>query len=55
MPIDADDPKQDKRLPHRETPLETAARLREEYATPLSETIRKPLPRKVFDAMWDNG
>jgi antitoxin VapB len=35
-----------------ETPLETAARIRERYGVSLSEEARKPLPKQVFDAMW---
>lgn len=35
----------------RETPLETAARLRAQYGIALSDEARKPLPRKVFDDM----
>ncbi len=36
-----------------ETPLETAARLRARHGVTLSDEARKPLPRDVFDAMWD--
>lgn len=36
-----------------ETPRETAARLRERHGIALSETARTPLPREVYDAMWD--
>ena len=40
----------EKRL-QRETPQETAARLRTKYGVKLSEEARKPLPRSVFDEM----
>ncbi|WP_237155559.1 type II toxin-antitoxin system VapB family antitoxin [Oryzibacter oryziterrae] len=36
-----------------ETPLATAARLRDTFGIALSENARTPLPRSVFDAMWD--
>ncbi|MET2829049.1 hypothetical protein [Mesorhizobium shangrilense] len=35
----------------RETPLETAARLRAEFGIVLSEQARKPLPRPVYDEL----
>jgi antitoxin VapB len=35
----------------RETPQETAARLRAEYGVALTERARRPLPRSVFDEM----
>lgn len=35
-----------------ETPLETAARIREKYGVSLSAGARKPLPKRVFDEMW---
>ena len=40
----------EKRL-QRETPQETAARLRKKYGVTLTEQARKPLPRSVFDEM----
>jgi antitoxin VapB len=40
----------EKRL-QRETPQETAARLRKKYGVTLTERTRKPLPRSVFDEM----
>ncbi len=40
----------EKRL-HRETPQETAARLRNKYGVTLTDQARKPLPRSVFDEM----
>jgi antitoxin VapB len=40
----------EKRL-QRETPQETAARLRKKYGVTLTEQTRKPLPRSVFDEM----
>jgi antitoxin VapB len=33
----------------RETPLETAARLRAEFGIELTDEMRKPLPRSVWD------
>jgi antitoxin VapB len=39
-----------------ETPLETAARLREKHGVTVNDQARKPLPREAFDAMWgENG
>lgn len=35
-----------------ETPLETAARLREKHGIALGDKARKPLPGTVFDEMW---
>jgi antitoxin VapB len=37
-----------------ETPLETAARLRQKYGVALSDEARKPLPRDAYDEMWDD-
>lgn len=39
----------------RESPTETAARLREKHGISLTASSRKPLPRDVFDALWDEG
>ncbi len=36
-----------------ETPLQTAARLREKHRIKLQPAARKPLPREAFDEMWD--
>lgn len=36
-----------------ETPLQTAARLRERHGITVSSETSKPLPRRVFDEMWD--
>jgi antitoxin VapB len=36
---------------NRETPLETAARLRAEFGIELSEQARNPLPRSVYDEL----
>ncbi|MGX9178730.1 type II toxin-antitoxin system VapB family antitoxin [Mesorhizobium sp. BHbdii] len=36
---------------NRETPLETAARLRAEFGIELSEQARNPLPRSVYDQL----
>ena len=38
-----------------ETPLETAAKLREKHGISLGRETRKPLPKQVFDAMWEDG
>lgn len=35
-----------------ESPLETAARIREKYGISMKRESRKPLPKKVFDEMW---
>ncbi|WP_287207706.1 hypothetical protein [Mesorhizobium sp.] len=35
----------------RETPLETAARLRAKFGIELSKQARKPLPRPVYDEL----
>ena len=36
-----------------ETPLQTAVRLREKHGIALSQDARAPLPKQVFDDMWD--
>ncbi|WP_033964775.1 MULTISPECIES: type II toxin-antitoxin system VapB family antitoxin [Sphingomonadaceae] len=36
-----------------ETPLQTAARLRDRHGITINSETRKPLPRQVFDEMWD--
>ncbi len=38
-----------------ETPQQTAARLREKHGITISDKAREPLPREVFDDMWDQG
>lgn len=38
-----------------ETPLQTAARLREKHGITLRDEARKPLPREAFDDMWEQG
>jgi antitoxin VapB len=38
-----------------ETPLETAARLRARYQVVPGEQTTQPLPRQVFDALWDDA
>ena len=35
-----------------ETPLETAARLRAQYGIVLTDQMREPLPKRVYDEMW---
>lgn len=35
-----------------ESPLETAARIREKYGVSLRDDARKALPKQVFDDMW---
>ena len=36
-----------------ETPLQTAARLREKHGIALGAAARKPLPREAYDEMWN--
>ena len=36
-----------------ETPLQTAARLREKHGVALGATARKPLPREAYEEMWE--
>jgi antitoxin VapB len=36
---------------NRETPIETAARLRAEFGVELSDRARRPLPRSVYDEL----
>ena len=36
---------------NKETPIETAARLRAEFGLELSEQARQPLPRSVYDEL----
>jgi antitoxin VapB len=38
-----------------ETPLQTAARLRKKHGIILRQEAKKPLPREVFDEMWDES
>jgi antitoxin VapB len=38
-----------------ESPLDTAARIREKYGIRLSDSAREPLPAAAFDAMWDGS
>ena len=38
-----------------ETPLQTAAKLREKHGVALSDEAKKPLPREAFDEMWEEG
>ncbi len=38
-----------------ETPLQTAAKLREKHGVALSDEAKKPLPREAFDDMWNEG
>ena len=37
-----------------ESPRDTAARLREKHGITLGPAARRPLPRRAFDAMWDD-
>jgi antitoxin VapB len=37
-----------------ESPLETAARIRAKYGIVLTDQVRTPLPKRVFDEMWDD-
>jgi antitoxin VapB len=41
------------RRSQRETPLETAARLRTEFGINLTDQARQPLPRSFFDELSD--
>ena len=36
----------------KETPVETAARIRKQHGIKLAPEARKPLPRRAFDEMW---
>lgn len=49
MPVTVDDEEALKRRRDRETPLETAARLRSEFGIELSKQAREPLPRQIYD------
>ncbi len=40
---------------NRESPVETAARLRAEFGVKLGERARKPLPRAVYDELSGEG
>jgi antitoxin VapB len=51
MPVATDDEEVPKHLPTRETPLETAARLRTEFGIELGKQAREPLPRSVYDEL----
>ncbi|MFJ6322239.1 MULTISPECIES: type II toxin-antitoxin system VapB family antitoxin [unclassified Rhizobium] len=37
-----------------ESPLQTAARLREKHGVTLQKAAKKPLPRETFDKMWES-
>ncbi len=37
-----------------ESPLQTAARLREKHGVALRKAAKKPLPREAFDEMWES-
>ncbi len=37
-----------------ESPLQTAARLREKHGVSLRKPARKPLTREAFDEMWES-
>lgn len=37
-----------------ESPLQTAARLREKHGVNLRKAAKKPLPREAFDKMWES-
>ncbi|WP_416068610.1 type II toxin-antitoxin system VapB family antitoxin (plasmid) [Rhizobium sp. YTUHZ045] len=43
------------RRSHAETPLETAARLRQKHGVSMNDETRTPLSRDVFDAMGSDG
>lgn len=38
-----------------EAPLDTAARLRHKYGIELTDAMRRPLSKSVFDSMWDEA
>lgn len=38
---------------HEETPLQTAARLREQHGVKLDAAARQPLPREAYDELWE--
>lgn len=38
-----------------ETPQQTAARLREKYGVTLDAQAKTPLPREVFNQLWDEN
>lgn len=40
---------------HAETALDTAARLRSKHQVVLADRARSPLPRQVFNDLWDNN
>ncbi|MER8485535.1 hypothetical protein [Mesorhizobium sp. M1322] len=51
MPVTVNNEEALKRRHDRETPLETAARLRAEFGIELSKQAREPLPRPVYDKL----
>ncbi|QKC93451.1 hypothetical protein EB231_00970 [Mesorhizobium sp. NZP2298] len=51
MPVTVDDEEALKRRRDRETPRETAARLRSEFGIELSKQAREPLPRQIYDEL----
>ncbi|WP_168991827.1 MULTISPECIES: hypothetical protein [Mesorhizobium] len=51
MPATVNDEEALKRRRDRETPLETAVRLRAEFGIRLSEQAGEPLPRSVYDEL----
>ena len=51
MPVTFNNEEALKRRRDRETPLETAARLRAEVGIELSKQARQPLPRQVYDEL----
>jgi len=38
----------------KETPLQTAARLREQHGVKLDAAARQPLPREAYDELWES-
>lgn len=36
-----------------EGPLDTAAKLRQKYGVDLTDAMRRPLSKSVYDTMWD--
>lgn len=55
MPVTVNGEDAPKRRRDRETPLETAARLRAEFRIELGKQAREALPRQVYDELSGEG
>ncbi|MBZ9992294.1 hypothetical protein [Mesorhizobium sp. BH1-1-4] len=55
MPVTVEEEEAPKRRRDRETPLETAARVRAEFGIELSKQAQAPLPRQVYDELSGEG